>query len=272
MYKKRSLLLCALVCMLFIGISTASAIPKLRLRKIRAEEGKVVLSVSLGKKMKRRYHLYLQASINGEDFVTIQDFSSRARKNKFIFLTEAGGIYSFRARLQLGKKNGRTAWSNSLLVIVSPSLNSEPDLQDKDSDPPDIEWPALSAGLTECDPGLEDQIFSLVNSVRSENGLPELSQNFELTVAARNHSNWMAEVRDLSHAGWFDGVLATGIWGSHFSQNIARYIKDPIFLVAAWLGSQAHAQNILNSKDSFTGISCVRDANGAHYWSQNFGG
>lgn len=263
---------CALLFVLLTVVPAVSALPRPHLKKLRTEANSLVLSVSLGKRLKRRYQLAFQASLNGEDFVTIRNFSSRARKKKIRVPVDEAGVYSFRARLKLGKKGRRTAWSNNLLVVVSPSAAADPDQPGDNPAVPELGWPALSAGLSECDQALEERIFDLINAVRSQNGLAALGYNYELTVAARNHSIWMAQAGELSHAGWFDRIVATGLWGNHFAQNIARYISDPVFLVDAWMGSPSHAKNIISDKDSVTGISCVQDVAGTHYWSQNFGG
>jgi uncharacterized protein YkwD len=263
-------LLLGFLVVLPLSPSEAEAIPKPKVR-VDSLLDQVVLRASFKRRAKfRRSKIVVQTSINGRGFAEIVRFAGRKR-NSITFYAGTSGVYTFRAQ-SVDDRGRASAWTapRSILVTVPDEFVPKPPTTPEE--PADVPWPELTADLGECPEGIESQVLNSVNARRAEVGLPALVRRYELQVAARNHSIWMAENLTMVHDGWFEEILETGMSGTHFSQNIARYISDPVGLVDAWLSSPNHAKNMLNSKDSMTGISCIVAPNGQYYWTQDFAG
>jgi len=117
------------------------------------------------------------------------------------------------------------------------------------------------------DAGIEMQILSMINSARSEQGLPELSINTALQQAAVSHSLDMACQDFVDHTGsdsstWYDRASEQG----YANANSAReniYVGNPEFggdaqgAFSWWMNSQVHRDNILLNTVSEIGIGYV---------------
>ena len=53
-------------------------------------------------------------------------------------------------------------------------------------------------------------------------------------------------------------------------ENIAKGQKTPAEVVKAWMNSQGHRENILNSKYTEIGVGVAKDSKGTLYWTQMF--
>lgn len=126
---------------------------------------------------------------------------------------------------------------------------------------------------------IEQEVFALINAVRSRNGLTELEWSENLAAVARLHSQDMARVKFFSHRG-SDGSmvddradrLGLGTWRS-IGENIAymRGYDDPAALaVQKWLESTAHRRNLLgpNWTESAVGVAVTED--GTYYMTEVF--
>ncbi len=113
---------------------------------------------------------------------------------------------------------------------------------------------ASACSATE-DPGVSDQILTLVNAARQQNGLEALSISDALAAAARLHSLDMACTQNASHTGsdgssWYERVGAQGYsYPGSARENI--YAGDPAMGATAegafrwWMNSPVHHDNIL---------------------------
>lgn len=121
-----------------------------------------------------------------------------------------------------------------------------------------------------------NEIASLINNVRAENGLPTLTINAQLSAAAQGHSIDMACHNLLSHSG-SDGsnvherVVAAGyipsrsseiIYGSGYPQTAFNW----------WMNDQIHRDEILspNVTDMGVGYAYVADTAYGSYFTVNF--
>jgi uncharacterized protein YkwD len=114
-------------------------------------------------------------------------------------------------------------------------------------------------------------VFTLINQMRSSNGLATLTLNNSLSAAAQVHSTDMACNNFISHSGtdgsnWADRISAQGYQYSTYPlENI--YVGDPQFggdaqgAVTWWMNSQVHRENILNDRVTETGVGYVYDPN-----------
>ena len=129
--------------------------------------------------------------------------------------------------------------------------------------------------------GVEQGIFSRINRVRQNKGLPPLEQDDRLQDLARAQSRDMAENHYLGHVDSRKRGLKERVKDARLSgwkvigENVARtygYRQVDGTMVREWLESRPHRANILNGRFRFTGVGVVRRADGSYYASQIFMG
>lgn len=118
----------------------------------------------------------------------------------------------------------------------------------------------------------EQEVITLVNQIRKENGLSSLTYNWQLSRVARYKSQDMLDKKYFSHTSPtygspFDMIKSFNISYRTAGENIAMGYTTPQAVVNGWMNSQGHRENILNS--SFTQIGVGYVSNG-HYWTQMF--
>ena len=118
----------------------------------------------------------------------------------------------------------------------------------------------------------EREVADLVNEIRAENGLSLLTLNAELSNVARIKSQDMKDNNYFSHTSPtygspFDMMKSFGINYNTAGENIARGQHTPQAVVDAWMNSEGHRANILNSSFTEIGVGYVADGN---YWTQMF--
>jgi uncharacterized protein YkwD len=125
------------------------------------------------------------------------------------------------------------------------------------------------------------QVVSLVNQHRQALGLPTLGVSPTLTASAQWKSAHMAYYQYMQHDDpappvartVSDRLAACGYpttnigWG----ENIAYGYQTPQDVMNAWLNSAGHKANIENASFRAIGVGAVQSANGAWYWTQDFG-
>lgn len=130
---------------------------------------------------------------------------------------------------------------------------------------------------------IEHETVWRINLERAQAGVPPLKLEPLLTAAARGHSEDMAANDFFSHTGsdgstpW-DRIECTGYTGwSALAENVAAGYNSPETVVAGWIGSARHRENLLNPAYRETGVGHTYLATdpGAvrynHYWTQDFG-
>lgn len=118
----------------------------------------------------------------------------------------------------------------------------------------------------------EKEVVRLVNEARVQNGLKELTYNWELSRVARYKSQDMKDNGYFSHTSPvygtpFQMMKAFGITYRSAGENIAKGQRSPQAVVNAWMNSPGHRANILNSSFTQIGVGYVADGN---YWTQMF--
>jgi len=122
----------------------------------------------------------------------------------------------------------------------------------------------------------EDEVLSLVNSLRASVGAGALTMNLTMRRCARGHSKHMTAA---SHA-FFDHVnpegddptdrwIANGGTGGA-GENIAAGYATASAAVDGWIGSPPHYANMTNGSYTTTGIGYQSGASYGHYWTQMF--
>jgi uncharacterized protein YkwD len=111
-----------------------------------------------------------------------------------------------------------------------------------------------------------DQILSLVNAARANEGVPALSPNSALMAAAMVHSIDMGCNNFLDHTGSDgskarDRIIAQGYNPSYAAENIyagaTQYGADAQGAFDWWMNSPVHRNNLLNSRPTEAGIGFV---------------
>ena len=122
------------------------------------------------------------------------------------------------------------------------------------------------------------QIVTLTNAQRVQNGLAPLSVNTQLTQAADIQSDNMARLEIMSHTlpgtatpDLASRAAAVNYQYSSLGENIAWNYADADAVVAGWMASPGHRANILNPNFTETGVSVALSANGQPYYTQEFG-
>lgn len=118
----------------------------------------------------------------------------------------------------------------------------------------------------------EKEVVRLVNEIRAQNGLKELTYNWELSRVARYKSQDMKDNRYFSHTSPvygspFQMMKDFGITYRSAGENIARGQASPRAVVNAWMNSSGHRANILSASFTQIGVGYVADGD---YWTQMF--
>ena len=103
------------------------------------------------------------------------------------------------------------------------------------------------------------QVFTLVNQERANNGLAALT--WDNSMASYSDRRAMEITTDFSHnsAG---GKMNVG-------ENIGKGANSPEMAMDAWMRSDGHRANILDSSYTKISVSCYYDGS-TYYWVQNF--
>ncbi|MBS4217390.1 sporulation protein [Bacillus sp. FJAT-49711] len=118
----------------------------------------------------------------------------------------------------------------------------------------------------------EQQVVDLTNQERAKNGLAPLKVDIELSKVAREKSRDMSVNNYFSHTSPtygspFDMMKKFGITYRSAGENIAMGQQSPEEVVKAWMNSEGHRANILNSGYTHIGVGHVANGN---YWTQQF--
>jgi uncharacterized protein YkwD len=129
----------------------------------------------------------------------------------------------------------------------------------------------------------EQQVVELVNARRAEHGLPPLKRVESLEYAARYHAADMALEDYFEHDSYDrhgDTLLkACDTWtriasyydGFANAENIGAGYATPADVMAGWMNSSGHRNNILNTSSREIGVGYYEGGNWGRYWVQNFG-
>ena len=140
---------------------------------------------------------------------------------------------------------------------------------------PDLIYPNQVLKIPSTDSNVlnyEKEVVRLVNEIRKERGLAELTYNWELSRVARYKSQDMKDNRYFSHTSPvygspFQMMKNFGITYRTAGENIAKGQTSPQAVVDAWMNSSGHRANILNASFTEIGVGYVTTGN---YWTQMF--
>jgi uncharacterized protein YkwD len=136
--------------------------------------------------------------------------------------------------------------------------------------------PTPAPKLPPVNPSLATEVVRLTNLEREKVGCPVLAASDRLNTAAQNHSNDMASNQFFAHTGsngtspW-QRIKATGYLFTRAAENIAMGAPTPEEVVARWMESAAHRENILDCNLREIGVGFARDFSDlfGYYWTQD---
>ena len=126
------------------------------------------------------------------------------------------------------------------------------------------------------------EVIRLTNEYRAQNGLSILSVDIDLTEAAQDHTEDMANDDFFSHIGedgsrpW-DRAQAAGYETGIVGENIGVGYRTPREIVNGWINSPSHRAAMLNPRYNEIGVGFhyLRNDRGRvnynYYWAQLFG-
>ncbi len=124
----------------------------------------------------------------------------------------------------------------------------------------------------------DNELLRLTNAERAYYGLPALTFNATLGTAAQLHAEDMAANSYLEHTGLNGSTPASRATNAgydylYIGENIAAGYQTPEEVVDAWMNSEGHRANILNSNYTEIGFGYAYQYNDYYgsYWVQLFG-
>ena len=115
--------------------------------------------------------------------------------------------------------------------------------------------------------GYARTVVSEVNRERAARGLRPLQVDVELTRAAQVRAREIAQ--SFGHTRP-DGRSWRTVSSAAYGENIARGQKSADKVMAAWMSSDGHRQNILRASFGSIGVCCLKSGN-IYHWVQIFG-
>jgi len=118
----------------------------------------------------------------------------------------------------------------------------------------------------------EDQVVSIVNAERADEGCGPLKVDDRITAAAQAHAEDMSANDYFSHNSQdgrtFDQRIRNAGYPSPGAENIAVGARTAEQVMQMWMDSDGHRANILNCDLNTIGVGLDRDG---FYWVQDFG-
>ena len=124
---------------------------------------------------------------------------------------------------------------------------------------------------------MQQSVVCLINQRRASFHLPKLIANSRLDTSAQRWTDDMVTHADFTHGAAFsDRISAVGFDWSNAGENIATGFETPNQVVAAWMASTGHCQNILSPvfREVGTGLANGMIAGASNVdgtWTQDFG-
>jgi uncharacterized protein YkwD len=120
-------------------------------------------------------------------------------------------------------------------------------------------------------------MLGLLNAQRFAVGLAPLSLCYPLASAAESHSADQAAINNMTHVGSDSSYLgeradAFGYanW-SELAENIGEGYTSVDSVMAAWVASHDHLENMLHPSFTDVGFGEGTSSTGIWYWTQDFG-
>ena len=116
-----------------------------------------------------------------------------------------------------------------------------------------------------------------INAYRKANGVAPLTLSRSLSMAADNHSRYMARTDDIDHTlaavSWSQNILNYGYpEGQAMGENVLAGRQSARGALALWQSSPGHNQNMLSTTWKAIGIARAVNTDGryGYYWTTTF--
>ena len=133
---------------------------------------------------------------------------------------------------------------------------------------------ARTAIATSTPSAMRTTVVCLINRQRTSRGLPALSADSQLDRSAQGWTNEMVSHHEFTHgANFAERISTAGFRWSQAGENIASGFSTPASVVAGWMGSAGHCENILSPafREVGTGVSRRATVVSPGTWTQDFG-
>lgn len=176
--------------------------------------------------------------------------------------TASAATYTVKSGDTLWKIASKNQIGLSELIALNPTLKN-----------PDMIYVGEKITISENEQqAVEEQVVSLVNEERAQQGLAPLKIDWELARVAKYKSQDMHDKNYFSHTSPtygspFDMMKKFGISYTAAGENIAKGQKSATQVMEAWMNSSGHRANILDAKFTHIAVGYVEDGN---YWTQMF--
>ena len=207
---------------------------------------------SQSSEFKNRY-----GSLSNTEFVNLVYRNVLGRK------PDTAGLHHWVALLAAGQPRG----------VVMVGFSESPEFQRRTkTDPPAPPTPPTDTGT-----GWADQFKAKLNNARAQGGAPAVRLCPALMRSAQGHSADQAARNTLTHTGANGSdtgarIRAAGYNGARaWSENVAMGYLDIDSVIAAWLASPTHRQNLLGKGYEHFGIAKVAASDGTMYWTLDLG-
>ena len=155
-------------------------------------------------------------------------------------------------------------------VPETPEVTNVPE-QDNSTPKPTV-TPVITSTPVAENTDFVSQVAALVNAERAKVGISPVTLDTTLSKAAQVRAKEI--VTQFSHTRPNGSSFSTAITEQGFSfrgsgENIAYGQKTPQAVMNAWMNSDGHRANILNSKYTKIGVGYYQQ-NGVNYWTQLF--
>lgn len=191
---------------------------------------------------------------------------TRVNKNEYIRLfAKIGDWYVIQT-----DNNYLGAVSSKYVKLIYPNTSSN------NSNNSNTSTGGTSTGTTSALTADELEVFNLINTKRTANGLAALKIDDELQNVARIKAQDMVDNNYFSHTSPtygspFEMLKKFGISYKTAGENIAGNSSNS-GAVEAWMNSSGHRANILNSSYNYTGIGVVKSSKYGKIYVQMFMG
>ena len=170
---------------------------------------------------------------------------------------------------KIAHKNNTTTKS---LISLNPTLKNPNALSIGQKITVSNESNKSNSSKVEANASVVEEIATLVNKERSKAGLAPLTVDAKLTEVAQLKSQDMQSKKYFSHTSPtygspFDMMKKFNISYKSAGENIAMGQTSAEQVMEAWMNSDGHRANILDSKFTHIGVGYVKTG---HYWTQMF--
>lgn len=134
------------------------------------------------------------------------------------------------------------------------------------------------SGTTTCGEmtGMACEVLMAVNQERGTRGLAALAALSQCVLEAQSHATDMVQRDFFAHDSPTETTSQRfarfGLANSYWGENIAAGYKSAAQVMAGWMSSTGHRNNILSPNFRSMGVGMATDAQGMVFWVQCFSG